>query len=356
MNVLGFAALLALTVGWVILPLLPALREYFAPTDVEPLTMVGRDNADISRFARNFRDYLKAQLEAVPPEPGGGDQTGKLQDGTPFVRLVRAPNEMTRSQVPPSAASRLVISDQNLVLDGGEQFRLELWAREDFIGGPGATYRAILGERNIELGEKSVTLRWLHSVDTLVVGPDSHLFGRTSSDRTIRLATGVGFDRLGAPEITTGQATLRSLPPTPPDLSALLPPPESRTLGDHLRIEGDFRIPPACRLEGNLVVAGKLTIGRGARVAGSVKAHGEVILEEGAVVEGALVSQSGVSLVRDCWVRGPLISEGHLMLGRGTSVGTRLEPTTVSARTVSLDQEVAVAGHVVAELGGQTVA
>ena len=171
MNVVAFVLLVLLAATWVVLPLLPALRELFRPTDVEPLTMVGRDNADIGRFARNFRDYLQAQLAALAPEPDArGEQTGKLPDNTPFMRLARLPNEILRTTMPPGATGRLLVLDQSTVLDGGEQFRLEIWSREDFIGGPAATYRAILGEGNVELGDRSQILRWVHSVGPLVVG------------------------------------------------------------------------------------------------------------------------------------------------------------------------------------------
>ena len=76
MNLLAFLVLMVLTAVWLVLPLVPALREFFRPTDIEPLTMVGRDNADIARFARNFREYLKGQLAQLQGEPDArGEQT-----------------------------------------------------------------------------------------------------------------------------------------------------------------------------------------------------------------------------------------------------------------------------------------
>ena len=138
MNILAFSILLVFATAWIILPLVPALRELFRPTDVEPLTMVGRDNADIARFARNFRDYLQGQLAALDTAVDArGEQTGKLPDNTPFMHLARVPNEISRTTMPPGATGRLLVLDQSTVLDGGEQFRLEVWSREDFIGGPG---------------------------------------------------------------------------------------------------------------------------------------------------------------------------------------------------------------------------
>jgi hypothetical protein len=348
-------ALILVTFAWALLPLLPALREFFRPSDVEPLTMVGRDNADISRFARHFRDYLTGQLERFPAEAGGtADLTGALPDGTPFLRPARVPNEIARTGIPAGAATRLVVLDQSTILDNIERFEVEVWARDDLFGSPGATYRAVLGEKNVELAERSVVLRWIHSVGTLVVGPGSHLFGRASADETIQLARGVTFERAGAPIIAVGVVQPRPMPARHTEPGSFQPPSDSRMLGDHRRVEGDLTIPDGALVDGNLVVAGNLTLGRGSRITGSVKVHHELRLETGAVIEGALVSRGSISLGQDCWVRGPVISEERLEIGRGTSIGGPGSPTTVSAREVSLGEAVTVSGQIVTSEGGHT--
>lgn len=345
--------LVMITLAWALLPLVPALREFFRPTDVEPLTMVGRDNADIGRFARVFREYLRGQLDRFPSgQPGATDLSGTLPDGTPFLRPARVPNELTRAGIPGGGGTRLVLLDQSTVLDNGERFELELWAREDVFGSPGATYRAVLGERNVELGEGSVVLRWLHSVGTLVVGPGSHLFGRTSAEEAVQLARGVTFERLGAPLISVGVVPARPMPPRHTEPASFQPPPGSRRLGDHLRVEGDLTIPGGTLVEASLVVAGNLTLGRGSRIVGSLKVHRELRTEAGVVVEGALVSRGPIVVGQDCWVSGPVISEDRVEIGRGTSVGEPARPSTVSAREVYLADGVTVSGQIVTTEGG----
>jgi cytoskeletal protein CcmA (bactofilin family) len=354
MNVLAFVLLLLFAAAWIVLPLVPALRELFRPTDVEPLTMVGRDNADIARFARNFRDYLQGQLGAFEAAPDArGEQTGKLPDNTPFMRLARVPNEISRTTMPPGATGRLLVLDQSTVLDGGEQFRLEIWSREDFIGGPSATYRAILGEQNVELAEGSVIVRWVHSVGPLVVGPKSSLYGRTSSEKEVHLASQVGFDRIGAPLIVVGTGAPR---PQPAQAAGKKfdAPERSRTLGDHLRVEQDLTVPAGTIIDGNIVVAGRCWLGKGVRINGSLKVHRELTLEEGVVISGALVCRHQIKVGDSAWIRGPIISEEHLEIGAGCTVGTPDQPTTVSARSITVAAGTVVCGQMMGEEGGQT--
>jgi len=90
MNLFAFALLLAFAAVWLVLPLVPALREFFRPTDVEPLTMVGRDNADIARFARNFREYLQGQLGGFASGPDARSAASSLRRGGAGAPAARA--------------------------------------------------------------------------------------------------------------------------------------------------------------------------------------------------------------------------------------------------------------------------
>ncbi|MEK7381599.1 MAG: hypothetical protein AAB075_11355 [Gemmatimonadota bacterium] len=216
MNLLGFAALLGVTLAWTALPLIPALRELWAPSDVDPLRMVGRDNTDISRFARNFREYMQRNLERLPPDAAVGDYFGRLPDGTHFVRVSRLLGVLDRGAVPDGSHDRVVILEQDVELNGHERFRLELWARGNLRGGPGAEYRAILGEGTVSLAAESVVWRWVHSNGLLRVKDGCALFGRTSSDTSVWLGRDVGFERVAHPGLWPASAPPRQRQRSPP--------------------------------------------------------------------------------------------------------------------------------------------
>lgn len=355
MTILTFVGVLLLAVGWVALPLLPALREFFHPTDVEPLSMVSRDNADISRFARHFREYLDGHLRQLPGQPAA-DGLVRLPDGTEVVRMGRQPDLMPVRSLPEGSGHRIVVLDEASELDGGETFRLEVRAMEEFAGGSGATYRALLGERSVSLGIRSKVMRWVHGVGALTVGDKSHLYGRSSSDQQIRLGRGVGFDRLGAPIIAVGSGEAAPRPSLPDQMLAFdAPEKQARRLGDLLRIQGDITIPAGTLVEDNLVVAGRLRLEAAVRVRGSVKAHGRIDLATGVVIEGSLVSRKEIEIGGHCWIGGPVISEEALHVGPRTTIGRPDVPSTVSGRTVSLADGAAVCGQVVTQEGGQTL-
>lgn len=355
MSLLAALALVLVTVGWAALPLLPAIRELLHPTDVEPLTTVGRDNADISRFARHFREYVGANLRQLPAEAAEGDYFGRFTDGTHFMRVAHRPDALSRPALADGSSDRLVILEQPVELPGQERFRLEVWAKAKLGGGSGATYRGLLGEDAIRLGAGSTVLRWVHSAGELDVGDGCVLYGRTSSERAIRLGRGVRFERAGAPVIRTGAGEPSEHPPATPDLVPCQFPEGARRLGDHLRVETDWFIPPHTEVTGSLVVAGRLQIGAGSRVRGSVKAHGAIEVDRGVVIEGSLVSRNQIRIRGGSAVGGPVIAEEDIELGNGTSVGSRTKPTTVTGRRVHLVLGSAVFGHIVTREGAETL-
>jgi hypothetical protein len=266
--VLPFLALLALTLLWFLLPLVPALRELVRPSDIAPLKVVDRSSGHVAYFARNFRQYLD---QALPPAAGVGDYSGRMLDGTEFVRVNLRP-AVLEAEEDLRTQRRLVILDTPLTLEGGETFLMELYARAALVGGPRAVYRAVYAERELTLGEASQVFRWTHAGGKLTVADRAVLRGRVSSETAVSLGSEVVFERIGAPVIAVGAE--HEPPPRQPAALPLFRLPESaQRIGDHVRIEGDFEIPTGMRVSENLVVAGRLRIGLGAIVEGSVKAH-----------------------------------------------------------------------------------
>ena len=349
---LPFLALLGLTLLWLLLPLLPALRELARPTDVTPLKVVDRSSGYVAYFARNFRQYLDRQMAALPREAQAGDYVGKLPDGTQFVRVHKSPQGLTH-EVEAGTQNRLVVVDGSMTLQDDETFLMEVYARAPMIGGAGSVYRAIYADRELGLGERSTVLRWAHAGGTLGVGSHSVLRGRITSDQAVVLGGNVVFERIGAPRISVG--TEHGLPPAA--ASSTKPftlPATARQVGDHYRVEGDLEIPGGVRLTANLVVAGTLTLGEGAVVEGSVKAHRDVELASWARVRGSVVARRRVMVGASAWIGGPVIAEERIRIGQRSVVGGPELPATVSAPVIELSAGATVYGQISAPLGART--
>jgi len=349
----AFVLLLAATVAWFLLPLLPALSELLRPTDIAPLQVVGRDAGDVALFARGFRAYLNRQVQNLPTDTPA-EVVGTLPDRTPFVRGRRLPDQFLAEASRDQGLDRVVILTAPAAFAGGETFVRELYATEAFAGGPRGVYRAVLGDAGVTLGPRTAVLRWVHARGDLLVGDGSILSGRASADQAIRLGSRVGFDRLAATRISvTGGASLPELP-VPAPVAYAIPESQARPIGDHLRIEGDLVIPAAAVLTANLVVTGSMVLGASAHLVGSLKAHGAVRLEDGAHVDGAVVSRRSIETGMRVSVGGPVVSEEEVRLGDGTTVGQPHRPTSIAAPRIELGAGTTVHGLITATEGGIT--
>lgn len=351
----AFLLLLSFTIVWFLLPLIPAIRELLRPTDITPLQVVDRDAADVSLFARRFREYLTQQLQTLPAE-SAGETEAVLNDGTPVFRGRKLPDSLRNQSLTTEGLRHLVVFNGPTALPGGELFLNEIFTTHSFVGGPQAVYRAILGDAGITLGPSSTVLRWVHARTELLVGDGSTLAGRASADTAIRMGAGVSFDRLSAPRIVVGGgAELVEVPAANP-VEFALPDEGVMAIGDHHRVEGDLTIPAGALLRSDLVVTGNVRLDGGAQLVGSLKAHGDVHLADGAVVDGAVVTRQRVVTGLRAVVGGPIIAEDEVALGPGTVIGQQHYPTSIAAPRISLARGVVVHGLVTSTSKGGTEA
>ncbi len=354
-DTVAFGLVLLAATAWLLVPLLPAVRELYRPTDIAPLRVVDRDAANVALFAQTFRAYLHRQLEFLPTDTAV-ESLGKLTDRTPYLRGPRLPDGILDEARSERGLDRLVVLTGPVALAGGETFLRELYATRGFAGGPRSTYRAVLGDAGLTLGPGTTVLRWIHARGDLLIGDGSVLAGRASSDQAIRLGGEVRFDRLAAPRImVSGGAGLPDLPPPIPQPYGL-PTERTRAIGDHIRVEGDLTLPANAMLQANLVVTGTATLEAGAHLVGSLKAHRGIHLGQGARVDGATISRTTVQSEFRAAIGGPVVAEESIQLGPGNSIGQQHAPTSMAAPQVALGAGCIVHGLITAPGGGVTVA
>lgn len=348
---MAFVLLLAGTVLWITLPLIPAIRELLNPRDAGPLDAVGNDSGDLTFFADSFRQFVEA----------GGHATAAagtvLEDGRVVARL-------TAQNVPTvDLNTGLVVADAAASWPERTECQAELFGCGDLRVGTSASVRAAYSPSVLTLDPLVTVLRWVHGERGLLVGDDVHLLGRATSRGTVALGRGVLFDRVLAPHVVVSD---RLGPPS--ETGALAWQDDERRphfelaraaamlAPAHWLVDENLTIPDGHVFTGALVVRGTLRIGANAEVRGSVKAHGTVTLGEHAVVTGTAASRKDVRLSAGARVHGPVIASDRVQLGTRARVGQPSRPASISADEIFLAQGAEVFGSLAARLKGETEA
>jgi hypothetical protein len=330
------------------LPLLPALIELHLKRDAQPLTVIQEHAGEIRHFSDGFRGCIASILQPLQECVARGTAArGTMPRNEQYLLLGTNDTHLLSGSEKTFTCPSVVAAGVDVIFPGGITFAKEIYAAGNFTGGEKSVFRAVLGEKDIQLGRGSTVVRWAHAVGAFRADQDCDLYGRISSDREIRLKSGCAFQRLNAPRIALGReaeepgVVLEIAPASPP-------------VGRQL-VDEDLEILPGEIVSDNIVSRGKLHVGRGARLLGSVKSHKHMALDAGVRVEGALVSASTIRIGPDCSISGPVIAEHEMSIEKGTRCGSFRAPTTVSAPTIQIAEGAMVFGTLWARTEGQVV-
>jgi len=358
----AFLFFFGLVIALAVLPLLPAILEWQRPTDTTPLQVVQHSEVDIRYLANRFRTRvgeLLAEPLAVSRETGA-IQSGTL-DGADY-RVVPAGGAavLTEAELAARRLDRVLLGCGDLRLPDGLTVSRELYAEGSVTGGADGVYRAILATGDVDLGRASRTLRWVHADGTVHLGPGSRAHGRVSADHLVTLAAGSEFERLRARRIEFGRIDLAPHPSPVRELPVLEPGQLRQGTvieadAGRWLVKGDCEVPPAVRLEVDLIASGKCWIGRGAELAGGVKSHEDLVLEEEVSVRGAVIAGRDVHVGSRCRIEGPIVAERALEVGAAVMIGDPDRPTTVSALDLEITSGAVVHGTVWAHRRGVVI-
>ncbi|MGD0965540.1 MAG: hypothetical protein ABSA57_16740 [Candidatus Acidiferrales bacterium] len=359
MNPLPATAFLAFAAALLFaLPLLPAIAELRKKHDAQPLRVNPEYAGDIRHFARGFRSYADALRQPLQEcVAAHSTATGKLHNGDRYLVLGDSDNRVLLREGNMSGTScpLVVVAGIDLALPPGLTFLKEIYACGQFIGGAESTYRAICGEKGIHLQHNSKVTRWVHAAGDFEADRNCDLYGRASSDGEMSLHSGCFFQRLNAPRIATGSASVAtgsrlSAASDIPTEKPVPAKPNSRRL-----IEGDWEIQSGAVITENIVTRGSLRIGSGVRIAGSAKSSGEMVVGPDVVVEGSLISAASMHIGPRGLIGGPVIAERAMVIESGTQCGSVGSPTTVSAPLIDAEEECLFFGTLWAREHGHVV-
>jgi cytoskeletal protein CcmA (bactofilin family) len=382
MAVLAFFMLLLLTGAVCLAPLLPAWQEWRLRRDALPLGIEQSEYTSVRVFAERFRNHLQRELVALDTN-GNGDQDYLLiNDNNGF-----APARLEQSG---QRLQRRVISDASLKLPDGYSFEREVYSRGDLHSGRRSRLRAALADARLDLGEGSVVLRWADATE-IHVAPQARLLGRAAATQSITLAAGSEFRRLHAPSIVFGAAAPANVSGAVPESGSGANAPESVSgasspesvsganapesvsgakapqggpdplmkaraatyehFGPPLMrprwlVRDELSVPDNRQVNCALVVRGRLNIGAGAYLTKGIKSYKNIVIGDGAIIDGSIVSRRDVSIGARCIITGPVVAQGRVSIGAGSRFGSIEQPTTVTARTVSVASGAIIHGTV----------
>ena len=241
------------------LPLVPTLIELRLKRDGQPLNVIQDHAGEIRHFSYGFRRYIANILEPLQEcVASGTTATGTMPDGHHYLLLGRTDDARLVSDGGKTVTCRSVVgAGTDVVFPDGITFAEEVYAAGGLTGGQKNTFRAVLGEKDIELGLASTVIRWAHAVGAFRAERDCDLYGRISSDREIQLETGCAFQRLNAPRIALGRADTEASGNA--EETAPIPTPVGRRL-----IDEDLEIQAGEVVAANIVTRGKIRVGAGA--------------------------------------------------------------------------------------------
>jgi cytoskeletal protein CcmA (bactofilin family) len=329
--------LVALTFCTLLLPMLPALREWRRPSDVQPLAIDEADALDPPFLARSFALRLTGAVAS------GATQLGN----TAIVACPAAgiPLPLTDAERGTGASHRLWYADGDLCMPQGMAFYAEVAAKGSLRTADRGVHKALWAGDALRLGARASVLRWAHGGEVFV-GESCQLAGRVTAERLLVLAPGVRFTLLHAPRVQFLPERERpAAVPAAGDGAAL-----AGVAWDalHLRAicHGPLVVPAGTAWQGDLVCHGQLALGPRCVVDGNLKVRGRLSVGAGCRIDGSVFAEADIVLDEDCGVRGVLMSETAISLGAGCVVGAPGLPVTVAALRITVGAGVQVHGAV----------
>jgi hypothetical protein len=351
-------ALAMMVIALFMLALLPALVEYRWPKDIAPLRVVREFDGNVANFAHGFGSFIETELGTLM-RTLDTDETreGKLKSGENYLLLGKTAVIALRTDDSAHFVGKKIIVGADVInVPHNILFSKEIYAGGDFFCGSMAACRAVLTKGHAELARDSAILRWIHAVGALTAAQGAQLFGRASSDTSMRLADGVVFERLHAPKILFGDA-MEDSGCGQQGVLALTdwnPSRKDDMVGDRWRMDGDVVIPVASRCASPIVVVnGSLIVGAASSIQAAIKSNGDLSLGESCHCDDAVVASTRLEVGADCRIKGPLISETVVLLRSGCVIGTAAAPTTITAPRILIEPGAIVYGTVWARERGE---
>jgi cytoskeletal protein CcmA (bactofilin family) len=340
-------ALLAVTLLWFGLPMIPAILE-MRRRRAEPLS-ADRDDGDPRHFAALFPSFLELHFRDPSLDDllrRGAAQEGRLNDRTPY-RIVETDGSvfLERARII-SSIPALTIFSGALSLPDHLKFPFGAYGAADIETGRHAIVRFLYGRRNLRLKEGASVLSWIHAEGALTVEDGCALHGWASAEGSMQIGPGVEFERLHAERLEFGHVSTPVIPPPASELLAARLPAARPMSEDCFAVDGDLEAPSQTMTHGNFVARGHIRIGANARIEGDLRSDGVFQIASGAIVVGSMISGGDMEIGANCQIHGPVLAGRRLRIRTGAQIGREGHLTSVIAPSIVIEPGAIIYGTV----------
>ncbi len=357
--------LFAVTIGLLILPLIPAFLELANPTDVAPLKVVQSYDNNPMHFAQGFRAYVNNHfgINSFGDMSAEKNRGGVLADGSKYEVVGEDGKVVLNAS---KGSEKILLSPYTIRLPDDGSFDSEAFSKTGIVTGKNCRTRALLCDEDINFGPNNTLLRWAHSEGNINVGDNSILYGRLTAKKTVTLGVGTVFERLHANKIVIGAELAENDMPIVSrtelaELKGVKLQAERRSL-----LEGNLDFPAYSTFDGDIVAGSTAFIGDYAHIKGSIKSNalndvyhylqtsGVLAAEDKRAarcdlghyvqIDGSVISTHDLYIGEHCRIFGPVIAENRLVIRKGTVIGSPENPCTVSAPNIVIESGCVIYG------------
>nr|WP_315190515.1 hypothetical protein [uncultured Albidiferax sp.] len=347
------ALLVLLTASVLVVPLLPALREWQRPSDVVPLQIDEADALDPPYLAHSFATLLAEAVRTGASHLGGSSIT-HLVLGAESADLPLQPAEIQSGR-----SDRLWHIEGGVQLPENMHFYAEVAASGWLRTATDGVYRALWAGATATLEPGTTVLRWAHGQEVHIADA-CQVTGRVTAQQSITVARGVDFMLLHAPQVLFvgygGRFAGCSLDDSAVCVAMTDWPAGVVWDGTVRRAFARLALQvDACRSwRADIVCLADLVLGAYCQATGSLKARGVLHVGPGSQISGNVVAGGAIHLGAGCVVRGSVVSETAIVVGAGCTIGTPSQSATVAAPQIRIAAGTTVYGTVWAEEKGAT--
>ena len=334
-----------------LVPFIPGIMELFWPKDVSPQMINTNYVKDARYFEKSFVKFLNDSL---------GDNK---ENGVYDVTLSR--NEKVEITGPLLVKSGL--RTKHILLVNGELkagkdtvFDKEIYVRGIAVFGEGAKTRAVAGTGDIIFMGNTRITRWASTPGNIVVADGGFLGVRVTCDGELKIGRKCRFMYLfGNPILTMRRNPMEY---SEAGFSAGAAETAGKEKYDDIGNSswfmsgGEMVMPPATKIDKDIIIKGNITIKSGCEIRGSIKAGGDIFIEHNSLVTGNIFSEGNVVIGQQCSVLGNIFCQNMLKISDRVVIGAAGSvKTAIGKKRVELGCGVVAHGYILCQGTGRTV-